>query len=102
MATECIHKEVRIITLSRKEVVDMIGLLAADLAGETLSGNASGATAAVNVVEQGAIKYRLVLSTEREIKEDSPWLATAICSRHGGYEFASGCIECLNEAITTP
>ena len=33
MATECIHKEVRIITLSRKEVVDMIVFLVADLAG---------------------------------------------------------------------
>jgi len=72
MATECIHKKFRFITLSRKEAVDMIGLLAADLAGETLSGNASGATAAVNVVEHGAIKYRLVISTEREINADSP------------------------------
>lgn len=114
MATEYIHKEcyeaeLRVITLSRKEVVDMIGFLVADLAGETLSGNASGAPATFNVVERGAIKYRLILSAEREsatsgesasrsaliAKRASP----AICSMHGAYELQSGCIECLNEVI---
>jgi hypothetical protein len=68
MASDYIHKEprggeLRIITLTRKEATDMIALLVAELAGEVLTGNASGAIANANITEHGVIKYRMFLTT---------------------------------------
>lgn len=42
MAKETIHNELHVIEVSGKEAADLIGLLAAQLAGVPLSGNASG------------------------------------------------------------
>lgn len=59
MATELIHNELHVISLDKKEIVDLIGLLAAQLGEVALSGNASGAIPSVNIVDKGSIKYRL-------------------------------------------
>jgi hypothetical protein len=64
MATEYSHKELNIISLSRKEAVEIVTLLIAQLANEALPGNASGAIPTVNIVDRGVVKYRLALCLE--------------------------------------
>lgn len=66
MATEVIHENIRIISMDREDAANVIGLLAAQLAGTTLQGNQSGATPTINIVENGVIKYRLVLVVQEK------------------------------------
>jgi hypothetical protein len=62
MATEVVSNGPElVITLSPSEAANVIGLLAAQLAGTPLTGNAAGAAPTLNVVEDGRIKYRLSL-----------------------------------------
>lgn len=61
MATEHVEPGLRIVSVDRKDAADLIGLLAAQLAGTALTGNMSGALPSINVVENGVVKYRLVL-----------------------------------------
>jgi len=62
MATEIVKTDTEVvITLSPSETANVIGLLAAQLAGTPLTGNAAGAAPTLNVVEDGRIKYRLSL-----------------------------------------
>lgn len=65
MATETLHNELRVITIDPKEAADLIGLLAAQLAGKPLINNHAGAIASVNVVEHGVVKYRLCLMVDK-------------------------------------
>lgn len=59
MATEIIEKELHAITLDRQEAANLIGLLAAQLAGTTLQGNMSGACPEVRIVDRGVVKHRI-------------------------------------------
>ena len=56
----------KVISVSKKEAVDIIGLLAAQVANVTLSGNHAGAAPSLNILEHGVIKYRLLLCVESE------------------------------------
>lgn len=53
MASESKDERLSVITLSKKECVDLIGLLAAQLGNQTLVGNYSGATPEVSIVDRG-------------------------------------------------
>jgi hypothetical protein len=64
MATETIEGELHVIEVDRKEAGDLIGSLAAQLAGVRLAGHSSGAVASLNIAEHGTVKYRLLLVLE--------------------------------------
>lgn len=68
MAIESFHQEIqlKIYTLSPKEAVDIIGLLAAQLASVPLQGNASGATPTINIVDHGVVKHRVVFCVDNK------------------------------------
>lgn len=66
MAKEDIVDQLKIITMDKQEAVDLIGLLAAQLADVALTGNMSGAAPSINVVDKGVIKYRLSFLLERK------------------------------------
>jgi hypothetical protein len=53
------------VQLTRKEAVDIIGLLAAQLANETLIGNQGGACPDIVVQDKGHTLYRMVFVIER-------------------------------------
>ena len=60
MAEEFDKDRIKTVILSRKEVSDLIGLSAAQLADEPLIGNQAGACPTINIVEHGLIKYKMV------------------------------------------
>ena len=60
MAKEQIDGNRRIVSMSPKETVDLIGLLVAQLANVSLIGNASGAVPEVMVFDRGTVLYRLL------------------------------------------
>jgi hypothetical protein len=64
MATEVNEAGFRVIMLDRAEAANLIGLLAAQLAGTTLQGNVSGAAPSLNIEDRGVVKYRLVFLTK--------------------------------------
>lgn len=71
MAIEETVNDLHIITVGKKEATDIIGLLAAQLANVALSGHQLGATPSINIVENGQVKYRIVILLEgRKIKID--------------------------------
>lgn len=65
MATETIVTDegtIRVVSLSRTEIVGIVSLLTAQLAGLPVSG--AGGAPTVNVVDRGVILYRLALCLE--------------------------------------
>jgi hypothetical protein len=67
MATETIVADegtIRVVSLSRTEIVGIVSLLTAQLAGLPVSGNHAGGAPTVNVVDRGVILYRLALCLE--------------------------------------
>ena len=51
--------QLKIISLTRQETANIIGLLAAQLGDVTLRGNQGGACPDVNVLDHGNVKYRI-------------------------------------------
>lgn len=68
MAREHSHDDLKVVLLSSQEVVDLIGLLAAQLAGVPLIGNQGGAFPSLNILENGRIKYRLMIGIDSKEK----------------------------------
>lgn len=66
MAKEILHNESKIISASAKEIADLIGLLAAQLAEAPLIGNQSGAVPSMNISENGSVKYKLLIVLDNE------------------------------------
>lgn len=66
MASEIIHEELKVIAMSRKEAVDLIGLLAAQLGDVTLVGNQGGACPSFTVNDRGNTLYRMAFVLEQE------------------------------------
>lgn len=66
MASEIIHEELKVIAMSRKEAVDLIGLLAAQLGDVTLSGNHGGACPSFWINDRGHLLYRMAFVLEQE------------------------------------
>lgn len=66
MASEIIHNELKVIAISRKEAVDLIGLLAAQLGDVTLTGNHGGACPSFWISERGQLLYRMAVVLEQE------------------------------------
>ena len=62
---EVIDSRNRVLVLGRKEAVDLIGLLTAQLAGVTLMNTMAGACPSINVNEHGQLKERISISVER-------------------------------------
>lgn len=56
MASEIKEKNTLIITLSKKEIVDIIGLLTAQLGNVSLCDNMSGASPTISIIENGQTK----------------------------------------------
>ncbi len=72
MASETQHNDLRVIGLSRREALDIVAFLAAQLAGVALQNNAIGAPPSVNVMDRGVVKYRLLLGLEEVLREPDP------------------------------
>lgn len=67
MATEeIVDKQLSVISLSKQEAVNLIGLLTAQLGNVALKGNASGSAPELNIIKYGQTKYRLVFCLEKE------------------------------------
>lgn len=64
MAAEIKEGDRLIIVLDKQEIVNMIGLLAAQLGNVPLQGNASGAVPSVSVMDRGVPLYRLMFILE--------------------------------------
>jgi len=61
---------IRIVTVSRREALNLISLLASQLADEPLPGNfhAHGEVPELNIEDRGHIMYRMVFVLDREAK----------------------------------
>lgn len=60
-----------IFELNRKEAVDIIGLLSAQVAGVALTGNVSGSPATFNVVDRGHVLRRYIFTVKSENEQPS-------------------------------
>lgn len=59
MAREVIDDKLHIIALSKKEIVNLVSLLTAQLGSVTLNGHMHGACPDVDIEENGNFRYRM-------------------------------------------
>jgi hypothetical protein len=64
MATEEIEGDIHCVIASKQEIVNLIGLLVAQLANVPLVGCVHGAIPELVILEHGVVKYRLCLVPE--------------------------------------
>ena len=62
----------RVITIDANDAVQIISLLAAQLAGESLPYQARGTPPSINITEKGRVISRLVIVLERTIDNANP------------------------------
>lgn len=59
MAREVIDDKLHVIVLSKKEIVNLVGMLTAQLGSVTLGGHMHGACPDVDIEENGNFRYRM-------------------------------------------
>lgn len=60
--------KLEVIAISKHEAAQIIALLAGQLADTAILGNQSGAAPTINIMDFGAIKMKIALVLDRELK----------------------------------